>query len=208
MSLIDQRDNTDCLIPGRFNLPSITAMFGEGSLDHPFEAPWANLLTSRQHSNLATGLLQSAWSHLTINFQEFTTTEQLADPTTYLLTQDVNRAGFYSDGSYAPSITKAMTIELEKAGSIDLGQRITTTLTRDDYERWSWEGCSPMSAVFLHLPHLTDLDTLNVNRKWTSSLLLKQSTVRDLYNVLVYRGSSRIFSLARFSAHDSLPICL
>ena len=30
-----------------------------------------------------------------------------------------------------------MTIELEKARSIDLGQRITTTLTREDYERWS-----------------------------------------------------------------------
>ena len=40
----------------------------------------------------------------------------------------------------------------EKARSIDFGQRITTTLTRDNYKRPSWEGCSPLSAVFLHSP--------------------------------------------------------
>ena len=91
---------------------------------------------------------------VTTKFQEVATPAQLAAvPTTYLLTQYVNRAGFYSDGSHAPSrITKAIKIELEKARSTDLGQRITRTLTRDDYEHWSWEGWSPMSAVFLHSP--------------------------------------------------------
>ena len=48
MPLIDRKDDndTDCLIPGWFNLPSITDMLGEGSFDHPFEVPWATLLTS------------------------------------------------------------------------------------------------------------------------------------------------------------------
>ena len=82
------------------------------------------------------------------------TPAQLADKTTDLLPQDVNRAGLYSDGSFAPSITitKAITInKLEKARSIDLGQKITTTLTKTtlNYEHWSWEGLSPMSAVLL-----------------------------------------------------------
>ena len=36
--------------------------------------------------------------------------------------------------------------------SIVLGSQISTSLDRDDYERWSWEAWSKMSAVWLHSP--------------------------------------------------------
>jgi hypothetical protein len=146
MTLIDRTDNANSVIAGRFNLPSIVAMLGEGSFDHPFDAPWETLLNSRPNCDLAIGL-QTAWSHLTINFQEVATPAQLADTTTYLLTQHTSRAGFYEDGSFAPSVTKAITNELEKARSIVLGSQISTSLDRDDYERLSWEAWSKISLA-------------------------------------------------------------
>jgi hypothetical protein len=76
---------------------------------------------------------------------------QLAD-STLLLTQDVDRAGFYPSGTIAPSVTHAVTMELEKARAASLGVRITTALDNDQYERWSWEACSKMSSQPLLSP--------------------------------------------------------
>ena len=65
-------------------------------------------------------------------------------------THQTSRA--YEDGSFAPSVTKAITNELEKALSIILGLQISTSLERDDYEQWSWEAWLKISAVFIRSP--------------------------------------------------------
>ena len=50
------------------------------------------------------------------------------------------------------SVTHALTEELEKQRSLDLGKNITKTLGREDYEKWSWDGCTRMSSMFLTSP--------------------------------------------------------
>jgi len=54
---------------------------------------------------------------------------------TLLLTQGVVQVGFYADGTVAASVTKEVTIELEKARMVHLRGQITTSLSRKDYER-------------------------------------------------------------------------
>ena len=128
---MDRRDKTNHTLPGRLlHITPITDLFGEGSFDHPFEAPWATLITNS--GNLSTGL-QQAWSHLQTSFQEVATAGQEAA----LLTQDVSRAGFYVDRAVAPSVTKALTVELEleKARAKSVGAKINSQLQRGDYER-------------------------------------------------------------------------
>ena len=61
-------------------------------------------------------------------------------------------AGFYHNGTLAPSVTKAITVELESARCEDLGNRIQAGRGKDHYERWSWEAWTKISAVFLHSP--------------------------------------------------------
>ena len=75
------------------------------------------------------------------------TNEQVLDPTSLLIKQDIKQAGFYEDGIIAASVTMAIILELEKQRETHLGEQITTDLERKDYERWSWEACIPMSAV-------------------------------------------------------------
>ena len=134
MPLIDRTDEHNCTIPGRLSIPSINNLFGEGSFDHPFASPWDTLLTmSGPSSNLANGL-KHAWSNLKTKFQEVSTPEQAADDS-LLLNQDVTRAGFSPDGTVAPSVTNAVTIELESSRSKDLGTRISGSLNRKLYER-------------------------------------------------------------------------
>ena len=60
--------------------------------------------------------------------------EQVGDTANYLITQPVEREGFYEDGSMAISVTRALTEELEKQRSLNLGANIARTLGRDDYE--------------------------------------------------------------------------
>ena len=43
-----------------------------------------------------------------------------------------------------------MELEGEREASLDLF--VKASLTRTDYERWSWEGCTKMSSVWLHSP--------------------------------------------------------
>ena len=69
-----------------------------------------------------------------------------------LLNQDISRAGIYPDGSIPKSVTKAITMELEKARSIQLGVTIAENMERDQYERWAFEACGKLSGVFLLSP--------------------------------------------------------
>ena len=114
-----------------------------------------NFLTSNSNSssNIANGL-QHAWSHLTSSFQDVATPQQLQDDK-LLLNQDISRAGIYSDGTIAKSVTKALTIELERSRSTKLGVQvqIAETLGQDKYERWAFEGCGKLSSgLFLLSP--------------------------------------------------------
>ena len=72
--------------------------------------------------------------------------------TNLLLTQEVERAGIYSNGTIAGSVTDAVTRELESARSKRLGKRIESELERTDYERWAWEAWTKMSTEFLLSP--------------------------------------------------------
>ena len=152
IQLIDRMDDSGNRIAGRLHTPAIATLFGEGSFNHPFTAPWATLLAnSRPGSNIATGL-QQAWSHLTLKFQEVVLPEQVIDSTKHLLTQPVARAGFYEDGTMAKSVTSAITIELEKQRLVRMSSIVESSLGRDDYEKWAWDGCSNLSAAFLQSP--------------------------------------------------------
>ena len=144
-------DSKNCTIAGRLNIPSIVNHFGEGSFNHPLLSPWETLLSESSPSNNLANGLSHAWSHLTTKFQEVTTNEQSTD-VTLLLMQDVSRVGCYSDGTVAPSVTKAITMELEQARSNHVGIQITNTLGRQEYERWSWEAWTKMSPTFLLSP--------------------------------------------------------
>ena len=53
------------------------------------------------------------------------------------------------DGTVSASVTKEVTIELEKARMVHPDGQITTSLSRKDYKRWSWEACTKMSPAFL-----------------------------------------------------------
>ena len=88
---------------------------------------------------------------LTTTFQEVAIQEQLTD-SARLLSQNVTRAGFYHSGTIASSVTKAITIELEKACVIRLGEQIEASLSRTAYERWAWEACINISGQFLQSP--------------------------------------------------------
>ena len=59
--------------------------------------------------------------HRKVEYFSTATPAQLADTTTYLLTQQTSRAGFDEDGSFAPSVKNAIINELEKGCSIVLG---------------------------------------------------------------------------------------
>ena len=69
-----------------------------------------------------------------------------------LLKQDVYRAGYYADGTITNSVTMVLTVELEREREANLDLHIKALLARTDYERWSWEGCTSMSSMWLHLP--------------------------------------------------------
>ena len=62
--LVDRKDETGCVTPGRLNLPAIITLFGGNAFDHPCTAPWQGVLdNSRPAANIASGL-RSAWSQL------------------------------------------------------------------------------------------------------------------------------------------------
>jgi hypothetical protein len=87
-------------------------MLGKDSFHHPPTSPWETLLSvARPTLNLKIGL-QYTWLHLTQNFQDVATTLKTLDKNP-LLSQSVKRVGFYGDGSHAPSVTNALTLEME-----------------------------------------------------------------------------------------------
>ncbi len=61
-------------------------------------------------------------------------------------------AGFYADGTHAPLVTNALTLEMETQRSRCLGDRITAILNHGKYEHWAWEAWTKMSATFLLSP--------------------------------------------------------
>ena len=69
-----------------------------------------------------------------------------------LLKQDVCRAGYYADGTISNSVTMALTVELEREREANLDLHIKALLAKIDYERWSLEGCTSMSSMWIHSP--------------------------------------------------------
>ena len=80
------------------------------------------------------------------------TPEQAADTASFLITQPIERAGFYEDGSMAASVTYAVTEELEKQRMMRLGDKIERTIGRGEYEKCAWNGWTKISAMFLNSP--------------------------------------------------------
>jgi len=127
---MDRTNSKNCLIKRRLHTLDIIHLFGEDSFNHPLPSPWETLLARSKPSNLASGLRQ-AWSYLSTHFQEVATAKQKMD-SALLLTQGVVQAGFYVDGTVVvvASVTKEVTIELEKARMAHLGLQVTTSLGR------------------------------------------------------------------------------
>jgi hypothetical protein len=151
LPLIDQKNQEGNTIPGCLHIPTVVNMLGEDSFHHPPTSPWETLLSAaRPRSNLKSGL-QYTWLHLTQNFKDVTTAVKTLDKN-LLLSQSVERAGFYADGTHAPSVTNALTLEMETRRSRHLGERITAILNCGKYEHWAWEAWTKMSATFLVSP--------------------------------------------------------
>ena len=72
-----------------------------------------------------------------LKFQEVASPEQVGDTASFLITQPVERVGFYEDGSMAASVTHAVTEELEKRRMVYLREKIEATIEREKYERWA-----------------------------------------------------------------------
>ena len=69
----------------------------------------------------------------------------MVDTSKHLLTQPIARAGFYEDDSMTKSVTSAITIELEKQRLVRMGTIVESSLGRDYYKKWTWDGHSAIS---------------------------------------------------------------
>jgi hypothetical protein len=151
LPLINRKDREGNTISGCLHIPAVVNMLGEDSFHHPSTSPWEFLLSAaRPTSNLKSGL-QYTWLHLTQNFKDVATALETLDKK-LLLSQSVEHAGFYADGTHAPLVIDALTLEMETQQSRCLGERITAILNCGKYERWAWEAWTKMSATFLHFP--------------------------------------------------------
>ncbi len=151
LPLIDRNDQEGKTIPGHPHIPVVVNMLGKDSFHHPPTSPWETLLSAvRPTSNLKSGL-QYTWQHLTQIFQDVATALETLDKN-LLLSQSVESARFYADGTHAPLVRNALTLEMETRWSRRLGERITAVLNHGKYERWAWEAWTKMSATFLLSP--------------------------------------------------------
>ena len=147
---IDQLGNTWNRITGRLHTPAIINLFGEGSFTYlPLHItvgePTRHHQTWEQHFHDN----KTDWSHLKLKFQENILPEQVTDTSTHLLTQTVTRAGFYNDGSMLRSAINTITIELKELRSMRVCTVVESSLRRDDYGKWAWDGYSAMNAACL-----------------------------------------------------------
>ena len=69
-----------------------------------------------------------------------------------LVSQPLERAGFYATGEQPKSATKSLTFELEARRADELGDKIVERLPRPSFERWAWEACTEYSGMFLLSP--------------------------------------------------------
>jgi hypothetical protein len=147
LPLIDQKDREGNTIPGCLHIPAVVNMLGKDSFHHPPTSPWETLLSAARPMSNLKNALQYTWLHLTQNFRDFATALETSDKN-LLLSQSVERAGFYADRTHAPLVTNALTLELETQLSRCLGKRIIAILSHGKYERWTWEAWTEMSANF------------------------------------------------------------
>ena len=122
LPLLTRTDSNGNAIEGRLDIPCLINLLGETSFDFPLTTPWNMLMEQSNPShNLASGL-KNAWTHLTTSFQDVASTDQTVDMS-LLLNQGVESAGFYPDDTIASSVTKAITVELEKARATNLDEK-------------------------------------------------------------------------------------
>lgn len=147
--LIDKTDEHGNVSRGRFNLPSIVQMLGADSFSPENEEPWKHLFETKPDSSIARGI-DTAWSHLTHNFQNVKSHEINTEK--FLLEQTLYKAGRYGDGTLPKSATHATTMELESHRALHLGKQIKSNLPRTDYGRQAFEAWTSTSACFLMSP--------------------------------------------------------
>ncbi len=151
LPLIDRKDQEGNTIYRCLHIPVVVNMLGKDSFHHPPTSPWEFLLSAaRPTFNIKSGL-QYNWLHLTQNFLDVATALKKLDKN-LLLSQSVDYAGFYADGTHAPLVTNALNLEMETGKSRHLGERITAILNCGKYEHWAWEAWTKMSATFLLSP--------------------------------------------------------
>ena len=150
--LIDRLDKEGNIVPGRLNTESVIEYLGEGSFNCPITNPWEHMLGRDNQPRGVASAIRETWSHLTTTFQNIRIPTQTDQERSYLLTQDINQAGFYHDGRQPKSVTRAITTEIETARGKQLTKRIVETLPKEDFERQAYLNCDRMSYVFLHSP--------------------------------------------------------
>jgi hypothetical protein len=133
------------------HIPAVVNMLGKDSFHHPPTSPWETLLSAARPTFTLKSSLQYIWLHLTQNLQDIATALEMLDKN-LLLSQSVERAEIYADGTHAPLVTNALTLEMETQRSRCLGERIRAILNCGKYEHWAWEAWTKMSATFLLSP--------------------------------------------------------
>ena len=150
--LPDRKDCNDVRLTGRLLINPIINLIGKGSLDHPSQQPWANLLSKSRSGATITSSLQHAWSHLTSNFQYAVQAPFNTDTLNYLLRKEVLGAGFYMDGTIAVSVTNLLTIELDKCRGKQLSLDVMSMLYKGEYKQWAFDGWNNTSTGLLLSP--------------------------------------------------------
>jgi hypothetical protein len=149
-ALIDRTDGKGNLLKGRLHLPSIVEMLGANSYSYPISAPHETLLTNNPEGEIAKGL-QHAWTQIKQYFHVNAVLGEY-DPSTYLVAQSVENAGYFPDGTTVTSQTNKITKELER-------HRYLRVLTRarsrgsDNYGLWAFRaGKNKTSSIWLRSP--------------------------------------------------------
>ena len=150
--LIDRIDKEGNIIPGRLNIECVIEYLGEGSFNCPVKNPWEHMLQRDDQPQGVASAIRETWSQLTKTFQDIRIQTQTDQERSYLLTQEVEQAGFHHDGTQPSSVTRAITKEIETARGKQLRKKIVETLPKDDFERQAYLNCGRMSYVFLHSP--------------------------------------------------------
>jgi len=121
--------------------------------------PWEHMLGRDNQPRGIALAIRETWSQLTTTFQDIRIPTPDADRSrrSYLLTQEINQAGFCHEGTQPKSVTRAITTEIETARGKQLTKRLVETLPKEDFERQAlWTAIGWVMYFYTHHQIVSD----------------------------------------------------